>query len=260
MNFNVGFLMFSQPTVSVLRLKESVPTMNHRVLIVEDDTDIAKLVELHITDLGCKCDVTNDGEEGLEKALKNQYDLIILDLMLPGMDGLEICKEIRSEKNYTPILMLTSRSEEFDKVLGLEFGADDYVTKPFSVRELLARVKAIFRRVEAVKDDVSGAAKKQMQFRDLKVDLEKRTVIVGEEKIDLTAKEFDLLALFTKNPGKAYSRQDLLDIVWGYKFDGYDHTVNSHINRLRAKIEEDPANPKHILTVWGVGYKFSDEE
>jgi DNA-binding response OmpR family regulator len=252
--------MFSEPTVAAPKVKGNVTAMNHKVLIVEDDRDIAKLVEMHITDLGCKCDLAHDGEVGLEKALKNPYDLIILDLMLPGLDGLEICKEIRSEKNYTPILMLTSRSEEFDKVLGLEFGADDYLTKPFSVRELIARVKAIFRRVEAVKDDIQGTGKKQIQFRDLKVDLEKRTAVVKGKKVDLTAKEFDLLALFAKNPGKAYSRQGLLDTVWGYKFDGYDHTVNSHINRLRAKIEEDPANPKYILTVWGVGYKFADEE
>lgn len=252
--------MLTEPAISTPTVKGSVPAMNHKVLIVEDDHDIAKLVEMHITDLGCKCDVTNDGEAGLEKALKNQYDLIVLDLMLPGVDGLEICKEVRSEKNYTPILMLTSRSEEFDRVLGLEFGADDYLTKPFSVRELLARVKAIFRRVEAVKDDVAGTAKKVIQFRDLKIDLEKRTVTVKGNKVELTAKEFDLLALFARTPGKAYSRQGLLDAVWGYKFDGYDHTVNSHINRLRAKIEEDPANPAYILTVWGVGYRFAEEE
>jgi len=234
--------------------------MNQKVLIVEDDVDIAKLVEMHMRDLGCKCEIANDGEQGLQRALQNQYDLIILDLMLPGVDGLEICKELRSERNYTPILMLTSRSEEFDKVLGLEFGADDYLTKPFSVRELLARAKAIFRRVDAVKEDLSGGTKKHVEFRDLTVDLEKRTVIVGGRKVELTAKEFDLLALFAKNPGRAYSRQSLLDAVWGYTFDGYDHTVNSHINRLRAKIEDDAAHPRYILTVWGVGYKFSDEE
>lgn len=252
--------MFPEPSVSPSLTKGSSSPVNHRVLIVEDDRDIAKLVEMHLTDLGCKCDVAHDGEVGLERALKNKYDLIVLDLMLPGVDGLDICKEVRSEKNYTPILMLTSRSEEFDKVLGLEFGADDYLTKPFSVRELLARVKAIFRRVDAVKDDVSGVAKKHIQFRDLKIDLEKRTVVAKGAKVELTAKEFDLLALFAKNRGKAYSRQALLDAVWGYQFDGYDHTVNSHINRLRAKIEDDPANPQYILTVWGVGYKFADEE
>ncbi|MBI5473772.1 MAG: response regulator transcription factor [Ignavibacteriae bacterium] len=252
--------MFPETTASTRSPKESTTAVSHKVLIIEDDRDIARLVEMHITDLGCKCEVAHDGESGLDKAIKNRYDLIVLDLMLPGLDGLEICKELRSEKNYTPILMLTSRSEEFDKVLGLEFGADDYLTKPFSVRELLARVKAIFRRVEAVKDEVAGAARKQVHFRDLKIDVEKRTVAIKGNNVELTAKEFDLLALFTKNPGKAYSRQALLDTVWGYKFDGYDHTVNSHINRLRAKIEDDSANPRYILTVWGVGYKFAEEE
>ena len=247
--------MISEAAVSVEQTKGSLPVMNQRVLIVEDDQDIAKLVEMHITDLGCKCDVSNNGEAGLEKALKNRYDLIVLDLMLPGVDGLEICREVRSAKNFTPILMLTSRSEEFDKVLGLEFGADDYLTKPFSVRELLSRVKAIFRRVDAVKDDFSGTAKKQIHVGDLMVDLEKRTVVCRGQKTELTAKEFDLLALFARNPGRAYSRQALLDTVWGYKFEGFDHTVNSHINRLRAKIEADPADPKYILTVWGVDRK-----
>ncbi len=234
--------------------------MQRKVLIVEDDADIEQLVTLHVKDLGCSVDVASDGETGLEKALKNKYDLIVLDIMLPGVDGLEICKEVRSEKNYTPILMLTSRSEELDKVLGLEVGADDYLTKPFSVRELLARVKAIFRRIDAVKDDLGGAGKKQIRFGDLFVDTEKRTVKLRGENIELTAKEFDLLTLFARNPGRAYTRQSLLDTVWGYQFDGYDHTVNSHINRLRSKIEPDPANPKYIQTVWGVGYKFAEEE
>jgi two-component system, OmpR family, alkaline phosphatase synthesis response regulator PhoP len=234
--------------------------MHKKVLIVEDDHDIAHLVQLHLTDLGCQCDLADDGEDGLEKALKNTYDLIILDLMLPNVDGMEICREVRSEKKYTPIMMLTSRSEELDRVLGLELGADDYLTKPFSVRELIARVKAIFRRVEAVKDDAGGAGKKQIRFRDLFVDSEKRKVTLRGEKVELTAKEFDLLLLFAKNPGKAYTRQSLLDSVWGYTFEGYDHTVNSHINRLRAKIEEDPSNPQYIQTVWGVGYKFAEEE
>jgi len=187
-------------------------------------------------------------------------DLIILDLMLPGVDGIEICRQVRSQKNYTPILMLTSRSEEFDKVLGLEVGADDYLTKPFSVRELKARVKAIFRRISALSEDLKGMGTKRMTFRDLTIDLEKRTTECRGEQVSLTAKEFDLLSLFARNPGRAYSRQALLDAVWGYQFDGYDHTVNSHINRLRAKIEQHPAAPEYILTVWGVGYKFAEEE
>jgi two-component system, OmpR family, alkaline phosphatase synthesis response regulator PhoP len=252
--------MLSTTTSTPPKSKGTASTMRKKVLIVEDDKDIAHLVELHLKDLDCACEVANDGEIGLEKALKNRYDLIILDLMLPGVDGLEICKEVRSEKNYTPILMLTSKSEELDKVLGLELGADDYLTKPFSIRELLARVKAILRRVEAVKDDVEGVAKKVIQFGDLHIDTEKRKVVLGGKKVELTAKEFDLLVLFARNPGRAYTRQSLLDTVWGYTFEGYDHTVNSHINRLRSKIETDPSNPKFIQTVWGVGYKFAEDE
>jgi len=255
-----GIAMFPDTTTALPKSRGSLPAMQKKVLIVEDDKDIAHLVELHLKDQGCICDVTGDGEVGLEKALKSQYDLIILDLMLPNVDGMEICKEVRLEKNNTPILMLTSRSEELDRVLGLELGADDYLTKPFSVRELIARVKAIFRRVEAVKEDIDGAGKKLVQFGDLTIDIEKRKVTLRGNKIDLTAKEFDLLVLFAKNPGKAYSRQALLDSVWGYTFEGYDHTVNSHINRLRSKIEADPSNPKYIQTVWGVGYKFAEEE
>lgn len=255
-----GMRMFTSDDVQTAETKRTRTMMQHKVLIVEDDENIQQLVQLHLRDMGCMTDVATDGEVGLEKALKNKYDLIILDIMLPGVDGLEICKEVRSEKNYTPILMLTSRSEELDKVLGLEVGADDYLTKPFSIRELLARVKAIFRRIEAVKDDVEGVDKKQIEFGNLFVDLEKRTVKLAGQKVELTAKEFDLLALFARNPGKAYTRQSLLDVVWGYQFEGYDHTVNSHINRLRSKIEADPANPKFIQTVWGVGYKFAEEE
>ena len=180
--------------------------------------------------------------------------------MLPGVDGIDICKEIRSEQRFTPVLILTSRSEEFDRVLGLELGADDYLTKPFSIRELLARVKAIFRRVEAVRENVAGEGKTRLRSGDLTIDVEKRKVTLAGATVELTAKEFDLLVLFARNPGRAYTRQALLDAVWGYTFEGYDHTVNSHINRLRAKIEQDPSHPHYIQTVWGVGYKFTDEE
>jgi DNA-binding response OmpR family regulator len=231
-----------------------------RVLIVEDDRDIAGLVELHLKDLGCQSDLAFDGEEGLEKALKGEYDLMILDLMLPGVDGMEICREVRAARNNTPILMLTSRSEELDKVLGLELGADDYLTKPFGIRELIARVKAIFRRVDSDRSGGGDRATSPISAGDLVVDIEKRKVTLAGNAVELTAKEFDLLALFVRNPGKAYTRQTLLDAVWGYTFEGYDHTVNSHINRLRSKIEEDPSTPRYIQTVWGIGYKFSEEE
>jgi len=234
--------------------------MEKKVLIIEDDPEIANLVEIHLRDMGLTSDHENNGVDGLNKALKNEYALVILDLMLPRLDGFEVCKRIREEKKSLPVLMLTSKSEELDKVLGLELGADDYLTKPFSLRELMARVKAILRRVDAVKQEVSGDEPREVVFGDLIINMEKRKVTLAGGMIELTAKEFDLLALFTSHPGRAYSRQELLDIVWGYQFDGYDHTVNSHINRLRSKIEENPSDPKYIKTVWGVGYRFVELE
>ncbi len=234
--------------------------MDKKVLIIEDDPDIADLIYYHLKDVGFIPENVFDGESGLEKALENDYQFVILDLMLPRLDGYEVCKRIREVKKTLPILMLTSKSDEFDKVLGLELGADDYLTKPFGLRELTARIKAILRRGEAVKDAIAEDAQKEVLFGDMVINLEKRKVTLGGRTIELTAKEFDLLALFAAHPGRAYTRQELLDIVWGYQFDGYDHTVNSHINRLRAKVEPDPANPTYIKTVWGVGYRFSEEE
>jgi DNA-binding response OmpR family regulator len=227
-----------------------------KILIIEDDPDIIKLVEIHITDLGFELERASDGQTGLTKAIEKDYALIILDLMLPELDGLEVCKRLRREDTRTPILMLTAKSEELDKVLGLELGADDYITKPFSVRELIARIKAILRRIETEKEKSDDKKLKILNYDDLQIDLDKRKVTLSGNIIELTAKEFDLLAIFANNPGKAYSRHILLDLVWGYHFDGYDHTVNSHINRLRNKIEQDPSNPKFIRTVWGVGYRF----
>ncbi len=231
------------------------------VLIIEDDKDITELLEIHLKDLNCKVTKAHDGERGLQAAQKQRFDLVVLDLMLPKLDGLEICRRLRSEKYYTPILMLTAKSEEIDKVLGLETGADDYLTKPFSVREFVARVKAIFRRVEAMKEETSGPeASKELVFGELVIDKEKRKVIIVGKKIELTPKEFDLLLLFASHPGRTYTREQLLNTVWGYQFEGYDHTVNSHINRLRAKIERDIAQPKYIVTTWGVGYRFAEAE
>lgn len=230
------------------------------ILVVEDDKDIANLICLHLNDLEFQCDWVLDGMQGYEKASSGKYGLIILDLMLPGMDGYEICKSLRTEKIQTPILMLTAKGEEIDKVLGLEFGADDYLAKPFGIREFVARVKAIVRRNALLAEAEQNSQKKILKIHSLLIEIDKRKVLMGNEVIDLTAKEFDLLALFASNPGRVYSRQQLLDIVWGYQFDGYDHTVNSHINRLRTKIEADASNPKFIQTVWGVGYKFAEEE
>jgi DNA-binding response OmpR family regulator len=234
--------------------------MTRKILIIEDDKDIARLVELHLKDAGYEVSLAHDGHAGLDQALARPFDLIILDLMLPGLDGLEICRRVRNEPVYTPMVMLTSRSSELDRVLGLEMGADDYLTKPFSIRELQARLKALFRRVEALKLEASKDSPKAIQAGDLVVDVEKRKVSSKGNPVLLTAKEFDLLLHFAKNPGKVYTRLELLNVVWGYGYDGYEHTVNSHINRLRTKIEKNPARPCFILSVRGVGYKFADLE
>ncbi len=234
--------------------------MEKKVLIIEDDPDIGDLLELHLRDLDLNLDRAEDGEGGLKKALDSDYELVILDLMLPKLNGLDVCKKIREQKKSMPILMLSAKSEEFDKVLGLELGADDYMTKPFGIRELVARIKAIIRRVNAVIEDQISSDIIEIVFGWLNINMEKRRVLLDGKNIELTAKEFDLLALFAANPGKAYTRENLLNIVWGYQFTGYEHTVNSHINRLRSKIEKDPAQPKFIRTVWGVGYKFAEHE
>lgn len=239
--------------------------MDHRpvakkILVIEDNRDLANLLKLHLGDHSFEADLSFDGIKGLSKAEETRYDLIILDIMLPGMDGLEICRRLRSHSPYVPILMLTSKSTELDRVLGLEMGADDYVTKPFSIRELLARVKAIFRRVEGLKAGKTENESDILKVHQLLIDRGKRKVTLEGRDIELTAKEFDLLLHFAKNPGRVYTRSQLLDQVWGYGHEGYEHTVNSHINRLRAKVEEDPAHPRYILTVWGVGYKFTEPD
>lgn len=229
-----------------------------QVLIIEDDTDIAKLVTIHLNDLACKARHCLTGEEGLALALTEKFDLIILDIMLPGMDGLEVCRKLRAKENTTPILMLTAKSEEIDKVLGLEIGADDYMTKPFSIRELVARIKAILRR-QTIQKSTDQALEAIIQMDDLIIEQAKRKVLLKGNRIELTPKEYDLLVLLALHPGKSYSREDLLNVIWGYEFSGYDHTVNSHINRLRSKIETDFSKPHYILTTWGVGYRFNDE-
>ncbi|MBT9189140.1 response regulator transcription factor [Zobellia russellii] len=226
------------------------------ILIIEDDPEIIKLLEIHLTDLIYKTSKAMDGAQGLLMALNHDYDLILLDLTLPSMDGVEICKKLRAEKN-TPVIMLTAKSEEIDRVLGLEIGADDYITKPFSIRELLARIKAVMRRTNAqqVKDENTAT----IGYEGLFIDIDKRKVLLKDKKIELSPKEFELLVLMASNPGRNYSRTELLNMIWGYNFEGYEHTVNSHINRLRAKIESDMANPTYILTTWGVGYKFNED-
>jgi len=228
-----------------------------KVLVIEDDKSIADLLEIHLKDLNCEVTTNLDGSEGLKTATSEPFDLIVLDLMLPKVDGLEICKEVRRKDIYTPILMLTARSEEMDKVLGLEVGADDYLTKPFSIREFIARAKAILRRVEAIQKEIGSDA--DIKVNDLTIEASKRKVTLRGDRIDLTPKEFDLLHLLASHPGKTYTREQLLNILWGYQYNGYEHTVNSHINRLRSKIEPDISKPTYILTSWGVGYRFNEE-
>lgn len=232
----------------------------HKVLIIEDDKNIVELLTIHLNDLTCEVSSASNGADGLITAKDQRFDLIILDLMLPGMNGMEVCRRIRQTDRQTPILILSAKSEEIDKVVGLETGADDYLTKPFSVREFIARVKVIFRRNEdrtPVQD--SSITQSVIKYEGLEIDVDKRKVSLNNTRIDLSPREFDLITLLASNPGKSYSRKRLLNLVWGYDFEGYEHTVNSHINRLRTKIETDISNPRYILTTWGVGYRFNEE-
>lgn len=233
-----------------------------RVLVIEDNRDLAHIVAMHLEDLNMKVDKSYNGKDGYQLASKNNYDLILLDIMMPGMNGVDVCRELRNKKIHTPIIMLTAKTSEVDRVLGLEMGADDYLTKPFSIRELVARVKAVIRRNDVYKEPTTEQEPQQEEKLvrgGLDINIEKRLVLLDGKKIDLTATEFDLLVFFAKQPGLVFSRSQLLDKVWGYGHEGYEHTVNSHINRLRAKIEKDAANPYYILTVWGVGYKFTEQ-
>lgn len=228
------------------------------VLVIEDNQEIAGLLSLHLADMGCRVQLEPNGRQGLSRARSHPPDLIVLDLMLPGMDGIEICRRLREEANHTPILMLTARSSEADRVTGLDTGADDYLIKPFSIPEFLARVNVIFRRQE-ITSPQPDTNLTIVQSGGLRIDPNKRLVTIDDQSVDLTAREFDLLVQFAAHPGRVYSRSQLLDLVWGQNNASFEHTVNSHINRLRAKIEADPANPDYVLTVWGVGYKFSDQ-
>jgi DNA-binding response OmpR family regulator len=234
--------------------------MAKKILVIEDSADIARLVMLNLRGKQMEVDHAADGATGLNMALSGRYQLVILDLMLPGLDGLDVCRQLRREQVYTPVLMLTARTSELDRVLGLEVGADDYLTKPFSVPELVARVSAILRRADEYQSPAASPPTAPLRFGELSLDPEQRQVRRGDESVELTAKEFDLLWHFASHPGRVFTRSQLLDSVWGYAHAGYEHTVNSHINRLRGKIEADPANPCYVITVWGVGYKFGGGE
>lgn len=231
--------------------------MEKSILVIEDDQDINNLITMNLRDQRYRVEACNDGGRGLKLALNGSYDAIVLDITLPRIDGLEICRQLRANNIITPILMLTARDSEADRVVGLEMGADDYLTKPFSIRELQARVKAILRRSD-MSQGISTSEKGVMNYDGLIINASKRTVILHDKNVELTSTEFDLLWHLAKQPGLVFSRSQLLDSVWGYQHSGYEHTVNSHINRLRNKLEYDPSMPTYILTIWGVGYKFSD--
>lgn len=227
--------------------------MSRKVLVVDDEKLIVKGIRYSLEQDEMEVDCAYDGEEALEMAKRKEYDMILLDVMLPKYDGFEVCRQIRDFSDV-PIIMLTAKGEDMDKILGLEYGADDYVTKPFNILELKARMKAIIRRTG--KKDGQSQAAKEIQKGDLRIDCESRRVFSGSRELNLTAKEFDLLELLATNPNKVYSRENLLNIVWGYEYPGDARTVDVHIRRLREKIETNPSDPKYVYTKWGVGYYF----
>jgi len=227
--------------------------MSRRVLVVDDEKLIVKGIRFSLEQDGYDVDCAYDGEEALKLAKENAYDIILLDVMLPKYDGFEVCQQIR-EYSDVPIIMLTAKGDDMDKILGLEYGADDYITKPFNILEVKARIKAIIRRVS--KRDKNQEDDKVIIKGEMQIDCESRRVIIGGKEINLTAKEFDLLELLAMNPGKVYSRENLLNIVWGYEYPGDARTVDVHIRRLREKIETNPSDPKYVYTKWGVGYYF----
>lgn len=231
--------------------------MNKNVLLVEDDPEIIALLKENLGYEGFEITVARDGDSGLEKARRGDFGIILMDWMLPEMAGIDVVRTLHSENINTPTIMITARHDELDKVEGLGAGADDYITKPFSIKELVARMDAVMRRSASMSEDTTEQPK--LSRGDLLIDFERRTVEVRGEDVALTATEFNLLALLARQPGRVYSRKQLLDIVWDYSFEGYENTVNTHVNRLRSKIEINPNKPQYVLTVWGVGYKFSDD-
>ncbi|MGH8239023.1 MAG: response regulator transcription factor [Steroidobacteraceae bacterium] len=226
------------------------------VLVVEDDPDIAGLVRLHLSDAGYRVTIAADGQVGWNELCARHHDLVVLDLTLPGLDGLEICRRLAMNDRHPSILMLTARSAESERVRGLDLGADDYLSKPFSVIELVARVRALLRRLQSLDRAADGVDAGTLVRGPLQVDRAQRKVVLQEREIALTSREFDLLAWLARHPGRVFSRAELLDTVWGYDCDSLEHTVNSHLNRLRNKLEDDPARPRYIVTVRGAGYKF----
>lgn len=227
--------------------------MSRKVLVVDDEKLIVKGIRYSLEQDGMEVDCAYDGEEALKLAKENEYDILLLDVMLPKRDGFQVCQQIR-EFSDVHIVMLTAKGDDMDKILGLEYGADDYITKPFNILEVKARIKAIMRRAGRQKDEKPGH--RLITAGDMKIDCESRRVIIADREINLTAKEFDLLELLATNPGKVYSRENLLNIVWGYEYPGDARTVDVHIRRLREKVETNPSDPKYVYTKWGVGYYF----
>lgn len=230
-----------------------------RLLVIEDEVDVAALLRLHLRELPAQVHLAADGKQGLELVFSGKWDAVVLDLRLPQVDGLDVCREIRARGHYVPILMLTARTSELDRLLGLEIGADDYMNKPFSVLELRARIKALLRRSAQYAREaraVGGGGFATLEFGALRLDRVRRVATLDGRDLALAPREWDLLCFFAEHPGQAFARAELLDRVWGYGHDGYNHTVNSHINRLRVKLGDDRSSPRYIHTVWGVGYRF----
>ncbi len=231
--------------------------MNEHLLLVEDDDAIAGALRLHLEEAGYRLHREADGKLAMAAIDRERWDLVLLDLMLPGADGWDVCRHLRARHADVPVIMLSARSAEAHRVLGLELGADDYLAKPFSMLELVARVRALLRRVEQLRS-APRTALPELRFGPFQLDTAKRTLQRGPQSVPLTLREFDLLHFLARHPGTAFSRSELLQRVWGAGFDGYEHTVNSHINRVRTKIEDDPREPRRIVTVWGVGYRFEN--
>jgi len=228
--------------------------MNEHLLLVEDDDAIAVALRLHLEGAGYRLHREANGQHAMAAIDRQRWDLVLLDLMLPGADGWEVCRHLRARHADVPVIMLSARSAEAHRVLGLELGADDYVAKPFSMLELVARIRALLRRIEQMRSN--NATKQEFRFGPFRLDAVRRELMRGDAVLPLTLREFDLLHFLLKHPGRPFSRGELLQRVWGDGFDGYEHTVNSHINRLRSRIEDDPRNPQRVVTVWGVGYRF----
>lgn len=232
---------------------------SRRILLVDDDRALVEVITAHLKDEGFEVHAFSNGKEAVERYFGAQYSLVILDWVLPGLPGIDVCKQIRAADKNIPIIMLSSRGEEKDRIRGLDAGCDDYITKPFGIGEMAARIRAVLRRYDRAQRIAQGkVGGRRIEMDDLVIDRDGRRVAVSGEPVHLTVKEYDLLCLLAANPGRTYSRRQLLDLLWDYDAEVYDHTVNSHINRLRAKIEEDPASPRYVLTVWGVGYRFAD--